>query len=368
MERMAGRAVRVVVCLVAALAAAPVTPGSLAAQRPVAGPPYWFRGNTHTHTRNSDGDAAPDVVARWYREHDYQFVVITDHEYLTAIDGLNGLLGAPGRFLVMQGQEVTQWSADTTQRAAHVNAINNTRVVWPMGETRCIGSGCGRVVPGGVPLAETFRHNIAGIRAAGGLAQVNHPNGLWSVRPADLYDIPDSTLLEIWNGASGTHNLGGTDEAGRVALSTEALWDTLLTRGRMVWGVGSDDAHDFHKTDGHDLALPGQAWVVVQADTLTPEAITAALRRGAFYASTGVTLADLVADDTTVTVAIRRAGNARYRTQFIGRAGGLLAEVAGLVARYRLRGTEGYVRAVITDSNGATAWTQPVFVPHFLHR
>ena len=25
----------------------------------------WYKGNTHTHTLNSDGDSTPDEVARW---------------------------------------------------------------------------------------------------------------------------------------------------------------------------------------------------------------------------------------------------------------------------------------------------------------
>jgi hypothetical protein len=29
----------------------------------------WYKGNTHTHTLNSDGDSTPDDVVRWYREH-----------------------------------------------------------------------------------------------------------------------------------------------------------------------------------------------------------------------------------------------------------------------------------------------------------
>ena len=43
----------------------------------------WFRGNTHTHTLNSDGDSPPDSAARWYRDHGYAFLFITDHETLT---------------------------------------------------------------------------------------------------------------------------------------------------------------------------------------------------------------------------------------------------------------------------------------------
>src|SRR5262245_32237437 len=67
----------------------------------------WYRGNTHTHTLNSDGDATPDAVVRWFREHDYQFLFITDHEYITDVGPLNALFGAAERFLVLPGQEIT---------------------------------------------------------------------------------------------------------------------------------------------------------------------------------------------------------------------------------------------------------------------
>src|SRR5688572_4696692 len=67
----------------------------------------WYKGNTHTHTLNSDGDSTPDEVVRWYREHGYHFVVLTDHNFLTSIDGLNALHGADDRFLVVKGEEVT---------------------------------------------------------------------------------------------------------------------------------------------------------------------------------------------------------------------------------------------------------------------
>ena len=61
-------------------------------QTPAAG--RWYKGNTHTHTLNSDGDSTPDAVVQWYREHGYQFLVLTDHNFLTSVDGLNALHGA----------------------------------------------------------------------------------------------------------------------------------------------------------------------------------------------------------------------------------------------------------------------------------
>jgi hypothetical protein len=39
-------------------------------------PPKRFKGNTHTHTLNSDGDSTPQDVVRWYREQRYHFLFL----------------------------------------------------------------------------------------------------------------------------------------------------------------------------------------------------------------------------------------------------------------------------------------------------
>jgi hypothetical protein len=333
----------------------------------------WFKGNTHAHTLNSDGNAAPVEVVRWYREHGYQFVVITDHEFLTDVAPLQALYGADGKFLVMPGQEVSQMIADPSHqdglRQAHVNGIGTSRLVIPMGE----GSGMGRTAPRGTTVADTFVRNIAAIAAAGGVAQINHPNFRWSIGVEDFGRVPAGTLFEVWNGHIAANNLGGVDEAGHRSLSSEELWDALLTRRKRLWGVASDDSHDYHAPDNPDAARPGQAWIFVRADTLSSEQLMAALKRGDFYASTGVVLDELVVRRSEISIRIARSREAgkgglssddvRYLTRFIGTGGRVLAEVVGHSPRYSIRGDEGYVRASVTDSNGRHAWTQPVFVP-----
>ena len=338
-----------------AIAAATIIAATSAHAQGVQPAARWYKGNTHTHTLNSDGDSPPDAVVRWYRENGYRFVVITDHEYLTDVAPLQALFGAAGRFLVIQGQEVTQILPDSThpdrRRQGHVNAINSSRVVMPQG---------------GTSLAESYARNLAAIRAAGGLPQVNHPNWRWSVRLSDMLGLPDSTIFEIRNGHPGINSLGGTDAAGNVALSTEALWDSLLTRGKVMFGVGTDDSHYFTRPWDRSAPRPGQAWIFVRADELTPEAIVRAMRRGDFYASTGVTLGDYRVDEKRIALTIvqRAAGDdTRFRTEFIGRGGRVLATVHGLSASYDIHGDEGYIRARITDSNGWGAWTQPVMLP-----
>ena len=327
----------------------------------------WFKGNTHTHTIDSDGNATSDVVARWYREHGYQFVVITDHEYLTAVAPLNALFARDGQFLVIAGQEVTQHLGrsrdprDPTNRpACHVNALNSRRVVVPLGGTA--GKAFG-FAPPEMTMAETYARNLAEIRAAGGIAQVNHPNWKWSVRLEDLLGLPDDTLFEIWNGHPAINNLGGADEDGNIAPSAEALWDSLLSKGRRIWGVAADDSHYFYHLAETPGPKPGQAWVVVRADQLGAESITAAMARGDFYSSTGVVIDEITSTGGAVSLQLNgQPSGPRFLTKFIGREGRVLAEVPGLHPRYAIKGDEGYVRAHVTDSNGLQAWTQPVFV------
>lgn len=331
--------------LAAPLAAQSATPGR------------WYRGNTHAHTLNTDGDSPPDVVVRWYRDHGYHFTFITDHEFITDVAPLDALLGAAGRFLVISGQEITQRVADSTHpdkmRQAHVNALGVTRVIRPLGE---------RNIATGTSIAATYERHLRAVREAGGVAQVNHPNFRWSVPLGELVGLPDSTLLEIWNGHPLVNNLGGSDGAGRTMPSAEAVWDSLLSRGKQIWGVADDDSHSFRPehAENADLARPGRGWVMVRADTLTTPAIVRALRRGDFYSSTGVTLRDYQVSADEILIEMLPSADRRYRTEFIGSGGRVLATVDGLTARYRPSGGEGYVRARVTDSSGRRAWTQPV--------
>src|SRR6188472_4186967 len=96
-----------------------------AQQNTNAAPARYFKGNLHTHTLNSDGDSTPDDVVRWYRERDYSFVTLTDHNYLTSVDGLNALHGADDKFIVMKGEEV---SSGFQSKPLHINALNPDRV------------------------------------------------------------------------------------------------------------------------------------------------------------------------------------------------------------------------------------------------
>jgi hypothetical protein len=299
----------------------------------------WYKGNTHTHTINQGGDSTPDEVVRWYREHGYQFLVLTDHNLLTRVDGLNSIYGLHEQFLVVQGEEVTSRSGD---KPVHINGLDVQRVV--------------KAHEGGT-VGETLQGNIDGIRAASGVPHINHPNFGWGLTPQDLQQARNYRLFEIHNGHPTVNNLGGGGVPGM-----EEVWDRLLSTGKTVYGMAVDDAHVFKQPGNPSVSGPGRAWVHVRAPRLEPRALMDALERGDFYASTGVVLEDVRATAKDVSIRVKVEGVTKHRIQFIGRGGAVLREATEPIATYEFTGSEGYVRAKIIDSNGRVAWVQPVQV------
>lgn len=308
--------------------------------------PRWYKGNTHTHTINSDGDSAPDTVVRWYKEHGWNFVVLSDHTsanrgVLTPTEGVNSLFALPGTFLVMDGVEVT-------------DRVENAQV-------HLIGVGVREAVlaKGGATRLEALQTDARAIRAAGGVPHINHPNWVWSLTAQDLIAATEAKHFELMNGHSGVNNFGGGGTP-----STEEMWDQVLSTGRVLYGLGTDDAHHFKGEFRDDRQNPGRAWIMVRATELTRESLLAALDRGDFYASTGVTLKSYEASEREIRIELPEdigRNPLRYRTYFIGKDGAVLQRDDSLKPTYAFKGDELYVRARIEASNGARAWTQPVF-------
>ena len=303
----------------------------------------WFKGNTHTHTTNSDGDTPPEQVARWYKSHKYDFLVLSDHNVFTDPATLSSLVDST--FLLIPGEEVT-----TAYKAAsvHVNALDISRVI---------------PAPTGNSLLETVQNTIDAIRAEKAIPHINHPNFRWSIDTTVLWRMRNDRLIEIHNGHPTVHNAGGGDWPG-----IEDAWDTMLTRGKRLFGIAVDDAHHFQQEFAPDRANPGRGWVAVRATSLNGRAIVEALDAGAFYASSGPVLSDIIATDTTLSITIARTGDFKYTTQFVGANGRILATDKSLTPRYTLTGNETYVRARVIDSGGRVAWVQPVFTTRFVER
>jgi hypothetical protein len=98
----------------------------------------WLTGNTHAQSLNSDGDLTPADLVAAYRGLGYHFPVITDHNFVTPVEGLNALHGAEQRFLVLRGQEVTDKVSQTrggksVNTPIHLNLLGGNTLIQPQG-------------------------------------------------------------------------------------------------------------------------------------------------------------------------------------------------------------------------------------------
>jgi hypothetical protein len=403
-------------------------------------PLRWWKGNLHTHSLWQGGDDFPECIAQWYKDHGYNFLCLSEHNRLaqgtewltensinsraranavsrylkqfgpdwteTRKDAQTGKLlvrlktfdeyrprfEEQGRFMLIQGEEVTDEARDG--RPLHMIACNLTEPIKPQS---------------GSNIAETIRRDYDAIEASGRRSghevyeHVNHPNYQYGMTAEDLAENTEVSFFEIWNGVDDDNDPGDAEH-----LNTDGIWDVANTlrivkhNAPPLLGVGSDDAHNYHGTNNR--SVPGRAWLMVRARELTIPAVFAAMRKGDFYASTGVVLDDIAFDAGRheLSIQIHPQPGEQFVTRFIGtrkganmtgrprldkagkpihttldystpagpQIGEILAEVTGTSAVYRFKGDELYVRAVVTSTAPTEvfsrefkfkrAWTQPV--------
>ncbi len=209
----------------------------------------WYKGNTHAHTTNSDGNAGPYEVAKWYKDHGYDFLSITDHNQLTDPKTIKNM--ADSTFLLIPGNEISSSNKniknDTQQRSLHLNGLNIS------GDVPVIYSGS---------IVSTLQENIDAIRKAGGIPHLNHPNFYWSFGAKEMLQLENFSLFEVSNMHPGVDNQGGGGMP-----STEEMWDEMLTAGKRIFGIATDDTHEY-RSYLPTKANPGRGWVVVKANKL----------------------------------------------------------------------------------------------------
>lgn len=370
----------------------------------------WWKGNMHTHSHWSDGDDYPEVIAKWYKDHGYHFLVFTEHNTLAqgqvwreidrtrggrrAFDRYVETFGSdwvetreedgkemvrlqpmdeyrtqfeePGRFIFLPGEEISDVAKG---RPIHINVSNVGEVIRPQG---------------GGSVYETIQNNINAVWAQREklarpiLPHLNHPNFGWAVTAEDLMKVDGENFFEVYNGHPAVRNEGDDLHA-----STERIWDIVLTKRLtelelpVMYGLATDDSHSYHDFS-IKLSNPGRGWVMVQAKDLTPESIVNAMERGDFYGTSGVTLKSIQVDDQGIRIEIAGEEGVTYNTEFVGtkkgfdpmsvpfttdggqplpvthrysdEIGEVLKEACGLNPSYTFSGDEIYVRARITSS------------------
>jgi uncharacterized protein (TIGR03437 family) len=273
-------------------------------------------------------------VATTYKNLGYNFLFFTDHNKLTNIDNVNSEVGVPGQFLAIKGEEVTDY---TNGSPVHIIGLNNNFLVTPQH---------------GSTVLSTINNDISAINQAGGVAILAHPNYLFAVNDNDFKNFTGTTFFEIFNAHPVVNNYGDATHS-----SVEAKWDQALSSGKLLYGCGVDDMHTLTNPDG---PFPGRAWVMVRAANLDAASLMQAMANGDFYASTGVTLSDYQVSAAGISIAVADNSGGTATIDFIGRNGQLLQRTNANSANYAFTGHEQYVRAKITNDQGA-AWTQPTF-------
>jgi len=277
---------------------------------------HWYRGNTHTHARFSDENDTNDVpkIAGWYKEAGYDFLLLSEHNDHVAKKQVfcHNEAADPPNFIMLCGLELSE--------IRHHTALGIDRYI---GDETSLQDGVNKTL------------------AAGGVPILNHPQDP-VVTAKKFMATQGLNHLEVYN--------GGRPED---TPATEMLWDSVLSSpaGRLVYAVASDDNH-------YRQANVGRGWIMVNSPALTNDDIEENIRRGNFYASTGIILNDYQVSKRSITV---NSDNGNTIT-FIGKNGIVLNKVSGGKANYKVKRNDLYVRVKITNSDGDAAWTQPVFV------
>ena len=274
----------------------------------------WLRGNLHTHTTRSDGARDQQSVIDDYAQRGYGFLALSDHDVYTSHDDYQKL-NARGLILIPANE--------VSAGGPHIQHVNCDRRVDPV-----------------VPRQGVFDQ----IRNSRGFSVVNHPN--WGT----AFEHCSISQMNEWVGYIGIEIYNGV--ISRLPGSPYATdrWDQLLSKGRRVWGFANDDSH----AAVGDVEL---GWNVVYVNDATSDGVVAALEKGRFYASTGVTIDTIAVDQAKRAITIE-AKNA-HRIVASHQNGQRIATIDAGRMELVVPPASQYVRFECWGAGEKFAWTQP---------
>jgi len=296
----------------------------------------WLRCALHAHTTESDGELAPDLLARHYERAGYDVLAVTDHWKRTEARG--------ERILVLPSVELNCILPGA--RDGHVLGYG----------VRCEPAELAALAEEYADLARTADW----IEHHGGIAYLAHP--YWTgVTPGTL-ELPANVAgIEVFNA-------GCELEIGRGLSAVH--WDELVEAGRLCAALATDDSH--HPGFDSDLA-----WTWVRAEAATAEAVLAALAAGRFYGSSGPVLHDVTYAGEAVEVRCSPCASVRLvsnksvgaavnagRLGYVYRGRAVETDTDGAIvgARLEIPPSARHVRVEVTDARGRKAWANPVVV------
>lgn len=303
----------------------------------------FYKGNFHCHTTISDGVLSPEETIRIYKSKGYDFIALTDH---LIYNSLTKIGGEP--MLIIPGTELHCARFMKEFGDTHVGATHHM-VCLDMGSKHP-----------GEPFtqseqitmidetdgAEAFRKMIELTKNRRVAVIYCHPD--WSrIEFEDLQDMDGFMAMEIFNSESNIcGDVGGTT----------SYWDSLLRRGRKVFGVATDDCHQVYNM--------GKGWIQVKAEELTHESIMENFLKGNFYASNGPEIHDFYIEDGNLHVECSPCRKI-HMVQFPQNGKTAYNEDDSLISSAVIPVSPvppKYIRIVCEDAEGHRAWSNPIFL------
>ena len=300
-----------------------------------AAPGQFYRGNLHTHSTNSDGTYSPEETCERYAREGYDFICISDHYvglYNYPITDTRDCRTAD--FTTILGAEVHTGQLENGE-IWHILSVGLPLDFRPPNMPNFDGAQSDETMP---DLAQRCAE-------AGAFVAIAHPQW-YNLTLDEARSIGAAHAVEIYN-----HGCEVECDRGDGA----AIWDLLLSEGRMLSGCATDDAH-FRGPD----AFGG--WVMVKAESRDPDALLAALKRGDYYSSQGPRLHDIWIAEKRVH--IRCSPVSRIMVLGAGAAskqafGPEISEASFPLARFK---SGGWLRVVVADRFGRRAWSNPIWL------
>lgn len=297
---------------------------------PFSQPGRFWRGNLHCHSQLSDGAKTADAVVEAYKAAGYDFMMLSDH-FLGRFNWpiADTCKHRSNSFTTLLGAELHA-PATSAGELWHIVAAGLPPDFAPAGET------------------ETGPELALRARAAGAFVGMAHP--AWSLLGInDGLALEAAHAVEIYN-----HGCAVDYERGDGWF----LLDRLLNSGRRLTGFAADDAH-FKSKDQFG------GWVHVKADSLSPDALLAALKDGHYYASQGPLIHAIAMDGHQIHVTCSPVDTIVVMTGYsktVRRVGSAITEATLDLSKLRRTGTDphsAWFRVAVIEQAGKRAWSNP---------
>lgn len=275
-----------------------------------------YKVNLHMHTSISDGNLTPAEAVQLYRKNGYDAVALTDHWFFGEGGEAEGLT-------ILSGAEYNIGGNDGAGE----------------GVFHIVGVGMSRTPS--VMKSMSAQQLIDRIHEAGGIAILAHP--AWSLNtPDQILPLKNVDAIEIYNSVSNVHESRRADSS--------LIVDMLACRRRYYPLVAADDTHYYEEGEACF------AYIMVEAEDNSREALLRAIRKGNFYATEGPEVHLIKNEDGSFTVKCSPCdeifvfSNLTWTCRaFVGKG---LTEVT-----YTPRENENFLRVQVKDDEGRLAWT-----------